>query len=695
MPQNVCRVVLPFVFVLSATAVVAAERADWSKHPDNCWVKQSPREGVPAPKFGWEGSGSYDPFQRKWIHFGGHDGIPQGFHLFTFDLDSGTWEQRFPNTSPPGVCCVDGANVFDPAARRFVRFPGASLGHGYQWSRGVKLKNSHVWLYDLASNAWTNMRPAPYQPFLAREGLGYMDGGATYDGNHELALSFGGQGSSGGTNNLFAYDAFSNTLHRIVASNPPSPRDGMGIVYDTKNDCLIVFGSQYDNDEKTWTYRYATNRWESHDLTPHPPGKKAGTYATIPKMAYDTLNEECLCIVWDTNSGVHETWTFDAGKLQWTKQQPAVEATPSMSRSRNLSFSEEHNLFILETTSKESKGNGPEIWTYRLRRAPTDKRPAPPSDVHLSTDSGKVVLTWTASASGTASHNIYRGEGDKPWTVQFQKIGTVATNSYTDATSATGKLYFYMVRAVGADGQESRDSFRVRTQPRVALKPVVSVFAADKVEVAWNAHPDKDIAGYNVYRGTVRIRAVTKGTPQAWRDNDPAYAEPIPVEVQDITDLQRLNDQLLTERIFVDTRVDLCKTKPEATEYRFQVFAYIVRAVNKMGVESGPSPYALTIPSEPVNVFNREKNKTAELKWDANSEKGITGYHIYKLEGTWNIVRVTEQPVQATSFLHEAGSNKTRFWIVAVDSLGQEGQPSSPVWHNQSYKGFFAGDWHQ
>src|SRR6185436_1014992 len=136
--------------------------------------------------FGWEGSGSYDPFSRQWIHFGGHDGIPQGFHLFQDDLDTGRWRQRFPNTSPPGVCCVDGANVFDLASRRFVRFPGASLVHGYQWIRGVKLKDSHVWLYDPATNAWTNMRPPPYAPYGAREGLGRLDAAATYDVTHEV-----------------------------------------------------------------------------------------------------------------------------------------------------------------------------------------------------------------------------------------------------------------------------------------------------------------------------------------------------------------------------------------------------------------------------------------------------------------------------------------------------------------------------
>src|SRR5262249_16860395 len=138
---------------------------------------------------------------------------------------------------------------------------------------------------------------------------------------------------------------------------------------------------------------------------------------------------------------------------------------------------------------------------------------------------------------------------------------------------------------------------------------------------------------------------------------------------------------------------DLSEPLPESKGYKHAVYAYIVRAVNRLGVESEPSPYALTIPSEPTSVFNREKGAMAELKWAANPEKGIAGYHVYKLEGTGNVARVTKELIKATKFRHE--SARTRYWVVAVDALGQEGQPSSPVWHQRSYAGFFAGEWHQ
>ena len=207
--------------LLAATLLLAAGAAQ-PAGPAAAGLGQAPREhmgspkparGTPVPSFLYEGSGDYDPFTRRWIHHAGHDGIPQGFHTFTFDLDSGRWEQKFPPTSPPGVCCVDGGNCFDlaepavrPLPRRYAR---ARLPvEPRREAEGL----GRVALRPGRRTTWTNMRPTPYkEPEKGPpQGVGGLNAGAVYDPNHEVVLAFGGQGDDGGKNTLFAYDAYAN-----------------------------------------------------------------------------------------------------------------------------------------------------------------------------------------------------------------------------------------------------------------------------------------------------------------------------------------------------------------------------------------------------------------------------------------------------------------------------------------------------
>ena len=169
---------------------------DFTRHPINQWVKHSPRKGAPIPRWQWEGSGGYDPQRDLWVHHGGHDGGPQGFATFTMAMPTARWRQRLCNTYPPGVCCVDGSNVFHEAAGVFVRFPSAALGHGWQWSRSVFMKGSHAWLYDPAGDRWTNMRPPPYaEPARYSREWRLMNGAGGLErlssGNSSISFGYG------------------------------------------------------------------------------------------------------------------------------------------------------------------------------------------------------------------------------------------------------------------------------------------------------------------------------------------------------------------------------------------------------------------------------------------------------------------------------------------------------------------------
>lgn len=61
--------------------------------------------------------------------------------------------------------------------------------------------------------------------------------------------------------------------------------------------------------------------------------------------------------------------------------------------------------------------------------------------------------------------------------------------------------------------------------------------------------------------------------------------------------------------------------------------------------------------------------------------------------------RLTDDPLSGTAFEDAtAGKRARRYYVVAIDALGQEGFPSSPVWFQREWRDFyvpFIGDWHQ
>jgi hypothetical protein len=124
--------------------------------------------------------------------------------------------------------------------------------------------------------------------------------------------------------------------------------------------------------------------------------------------------------------------------------------------------------------------------------------------------------------------------------------------------------------------------------------------------------------------------------------------------------------------------------------------------VDAAGDTSGPSPATFTIPPSPEKLFSKEDGETSQLKWAASPNKGVAGYRVYRLDGRWDkdpVSRLTSEPIAQVTFADKtAGKSTRRYYVVAVDALGQEGFPSSPVWHRREWRDHYApfvGEWHQ
>jgi hypothetical protein len=708
-----------------ALLVPAADPVPALEQPPNTWVKRSPLPGgPPSPGLGYECSLVWDSKHRRVIRFAGHNqggGGEQNAETWVLDPLTAKWELKEPNTSPPGACCNQ-QNVFDADQGRFIRFPAFSGSHGWQWFREIYLSNSTVWSYDLGTNTWRDRRPLP-APRVAPLRC------ASWDTDFQVAVVFGGEGSNEGT---LVYDPYTNTWHKLNPKVQPALRSGGNMAYDAAAKKHILFGTQFDNDRHTWAFDLHTNSWTDLEPKAIPP-----TDRNDPVLAYDPNGRRVIAVVRaidrtdgkEPTGGHVETWAYDSAANTWTRLNPPREPDGWGNRRRVMVAAPELNALVLEafvnpTERVPGVDREQQIWTYRDAAA---KPPAvlPPTNLRVWTDTVAAMVEWDRSPSKTvAKYLVYRGDGQTPWAAEFREVtwmhGDNPEFRYRDQDPPKDRPVYYRVKAVAADGTESELSPVVRSQPRVVEDVTASVISAKEVRLSWSAGA-KDVAGYHVERAAVE--AFSEDEILRLKQDTPPLAEPSVGAVKFIGPFKRLTREPVKATSFTDTGLDLTKPTPLAVEpvfahrfrkdqldangkpYRFGVYAYRVVAVNAIGVESGPSAWVLTVPGAVQHVFAREDGEKCHLKWAANPEAGIKGYRVYRMESPringpgQKVTRLTADPVAGTVFTDERATKDTkRYWVAAVDALGQEGIPSAPVWRQRQYRKYyepFVGEWHQ
>jgi len=661
------------------------------EHPLNTWVKHTPLEKTPpSPRLGYEGDCVWDATHRVVLRYGGHNqggGGEQHSDLWTCDPSSGKWTLHEPNLSPPGVCCAQ-QNLFDPVQGRYLRFPAFSGSHGWQWQREIYMNQSSVWSYDLDTNLWRNLRPFPTVPLSPLRC-------ASWDSDHEVAVIFGGEGSSAGT---LVYDPFTNTWTEMKPAKQPAFRSGGNMTYHAARKVHILFGSQFGDEPATWAYDLRKNEWTDLKPAASPPTRENDAV-----IKYDAASKAVVAIVKKSEGkdeqAVHElqTWTYDAAGNEWKRMNPAQEPDRTGSRCRVLMAAPELNLIFLENCP--SKPREQQLWSYRVAAV----TPAPAAvRLQARTESDAATVTWTPL---DVPVTLLRASGTRPWEAEFEEIAQLkaGVGHHRDAGLRPGTIYHYRL---------SMPSFRARTQPRPPEDVVASVLGEDEVDVTWKASAEDDVAGYLVEEADVDV--ATDDQLLKLKVRTPPLEKPAVGMVTAVGPFRRITAAAVKETTFkakpgTGSGSPLYKRipgkedfDPKGVAYGWKVHLYRVRTVNALGVESGPSAAALTIPSPVQNLFSKEEGGGCQLKWQANPEKGIRGYRVYRMDGRYDrepVTRLTPEPIPGTTYVDaEAGKKSRRYYVVAVDALGQEGSPSSPVWYEREWKSYylpFIGPWHQ
>lgn len=200
---------------------------------------------------------------------------------------------------------------------------------------------------------------------------------------------------------------------------------------------------------------------------------------------------------------------------------------------------------------------------------PTAKIAKSPKQITANISQEKIEISWTPPSENVdesvppniLGYNVYQISEDDTQTPKLLNPSPVTKTGFSDTFFEFGKLYKYFVRTVsiGSGGQpvESLSSETIEVLPKDTFPPsppsAVTIAASPgRISIFFAANPEKDIAGYRIYRSTDRNLPKSK-----W---------------------QLLTPEILEFNTFQDSKVET------GVEY-----FYYLTAEDKFGNVSGPS----------------------------------------------------------------------------------------------------------
>lgn len=290
--------------------------------------------------------------------------------------------------------------------------------------------------------------------------------------------------------------------------------------------------------------------------------------------------------------------------------------------------------------------------TDKAQAVSVETRDVPPQVKGLAAKSGEVrkaTLTWepvNSPADEIKGYRIYRSMEEKG---EFKKIGDVDSDRKAsfvddDRPLKDNTAHYYRIACYNSANAESPVSAVVSAVTKAVPKTPAGLKAKSgevkKVSLDWDKNPEPDIKEYLIHR---------KRADEKDYDKIKTLREGISYADADLKD---------------------------GMEY-----SYKIQALDKDGLVSemseAVSAKTKPLPNKPAGLKLSEKDGKKALAWDANAEKDIKGYNVYKkgfLGGGQNLASV-----QGTLWVIDELKDKTEFFITAVDETGLESERSEVV----------------
>ncbi|MFO7900026.1 MAG: HEAT repeat domain-containing protein, partial [Planctomycetota bacterium] len=526
------------------------------------------------------------------------------------------------------------------------------------------------------------------------------EAGLMFDRSTGKIMKWGAHGQRCDTPQLgetWLWDPAKNEWERSEAPVEPYGMCGTwGTIYDKANRCVVSVQATGCNHGWQWSWGRATRvsvPWlyfgEQDRWAPvRPAGPNPGPRGFCP-LAYHDRAQVTMLYRGQGGWGDHYAmWLYDAYTNEWRKR-PAVEPRPGGNTNFGWVYLPELNKTLRIGGSYGDPSN--KTWLYDLEmntwtdakakgdppafRQPVDYDPVSKSVVAWRLHSGHAPAVWQYSIAKNEWKKLSPAKGMTPHhdsvDITYDPRHNVFVldgghlNWHSDHI-AVREVWTYKLTPGGPPEKAGDAPAAVeRKRPRFPLETTASIRPDRTVDVDWSKSASPDIVGYNVYAATMQV-------------GDRAH----PSSMKEFGEWTKLNEKPLGATSFHDNRVLGGPSGFLGHELR----GYVIKAVNRAGIESGPSSLARTLTSSVPSVVATERPDGSTLvTWRPVPEKHIRGYAVYRMDEYRHSlpIRITPYPVQGTSFVdwcEARDAERRRYYVVAIDALGQKGEPSTGAW---------------
>jgi hypothetical protein len=290
----------PAALALATGLVPAAASAQ-------AWSEITPTSG-PAPTPRGLAAGVHDTARHRLVIFGGHGAAGFLAEVWAFDLASETWTDLTPAAGPAPAPRRTPNAAYDPDHDRIVTWSG----------QGATFFNDS-WVFDLSTNAWTQLAPAGPLPNI-RYGVS-----SVWDPATKELVSFAGFTSGGRFQDTWRLDAAAETWTDVTPAGPlPAARCLHASSYDSREHRLIMYGGQINGaQDDIWAFDLTADTWT--ELS--PPVRPLGRWFAV--NVYDPTSHRITVFGGDRGTvgggRTNEVQLFHLDRNEW--QQLAVAGT--------------------------------------------------------------------------------------------------------------------------------------------------------------------------------------------------------------------------------------------------------------------------------------------------------------------------------------------------------------------------------